>query len=441
MHWPPTLRNADVTADTNNFRAPDGDDPLDKLLHEATWPQPRPAAQTRLALAWRAAWEARLRRERLVRRAAVAAVAASFTVSAIVVWQLTHRVRDPMAPPQQADRGPVEKVVQPPDRHPAVLPRPASLPSPDERQLPRISTDAKTLATHNGDQPVFSRPPTELELLLLDACGRRRDLRPAPRPKPRAIARRTKASPNGEDASRVAAAVARLAANPQADPARISAELRSARVRSERQLIAVLRKTQPASQIAAARLLAEVGGPASVPILLEASSIPRLHDAAVAALARIADWSIVNELALRERNPDLQRALMASLLSRGDEPSLDCYLRFVENEGTSGTALSAADRVGDPPLELLFAVLNGTVEPRRIAAARVIGRIDGPATTRRLIGMIEQGTSRQEACIALLSSRGAEAVQFVEYASNDPQWQPLLQAARLLIPSNSQPRS
>jgi hypothetical protein len=71
----------------------------------------------------------------------------------------------------------------------------------------------------------------------------------------------------------------------------------------------------------------------------------------------------------------------------------------------------------------------------------VIGRIDGPATTQRLIAMIEQGTSRQEACVALLNSRGEEAVTFVKNARANPMLASLLQTASVFVSNNSQPRS
>jgi len=103
--------------------------------------------------------------------------------------------------------------------------------------------------------------------------------------------------------------------------------------------------------------------------------------------------------------------------------------------------LAAADQVVNPPMDLLFSQLHSPSELERLAAARVLGRIDGPATTERLIALLEEGSSRQEACVALLSSRGQEAVNFVRSAQSNPALSPLLRAASLLVSTNSQPRS
>ena len=105
------------------------------------------------------------------------------------------------------------------------------------------------------------------------------------------------------------------------------------------------------------------------------------------------------------------------------------------------TALSAVDLVQNPPMDMLFSTLQSTQVLERMAAARVIGRIDGAATTRRLIAMVEQGTSRQEACVALLSSRGEEAVNFVTNARANPMLAGLLQAASIFATNTSPPRS
>ena len=93
-------------------------------------------------------------------------------------------------------------------------------------------------------------------------------------------------------------------------------------------------------------------------------------------------------------------------------------------------------------MDLLFASLSVPLESQRIAAARVIGRIDGAATTQRLIGMVDSGVNRHEACIALLSSRGPEATRYVDAAARrDPALAAILSGARLFTPSENPPRS
>jgi hypothetical protein len=69
----------------------------------------------------------------------------------------------------------------------------------------------------------------------------------------------------------------------------------------------------------------------------------------------------------------------------------------------------------------MLAALNDPVVERRIAAALVLGRIDGPVLTQRLIAMVAADQNRREAMIALASSRGKEARAFVEQAATSPQ--------------------
>jgi RNA polymerase sigma-70 factor (ECF subfamily) len=84
--------------------------------------------------------------------------------------------------------------------------------------------------------------------------------------------------------------------------------------------------------------------------------------------------------------------------------------------------------------------LSGEIADTQVA--RVIGRIDGAATTQRLIMMVELGVNRHEACIALLSSRGREATQFVNAAAErDPTLAAILSGARLFTQLDNPPRS
>jgi HEAT repeat protein len=237
------------------------------------------------------------------------------------------------------------------------------------------------------------------------------------------------------------AAVARLVADPNADPAQAAESLRSASPVNEVRMLAILTNSRPPEKIAAARLLGEIGGPGAVPDLLRASADPSLHVATIGALSRIADSATINQLVREETSKDLQRILLSALLGRGDGEAVSLYLSYVVNGSTTETALTAAESVQNPPMDLLFSELQSPSELERLAAARVLGRIDGPATTERLIAMLEEGSSRQEACVALLSSRGPDAANFVKSARTNPALSTLLHAASLLASNNSQPRS
>lgn len=439
---------------------PGGDDPLDQLLQEARWPQVEETAETRLMQRWRDISAAQRRRDSLLSWAAVVAVAACLAVATFVGWQAVSSNAKPVAQPDQA---------RPDDRRPAIKPAPrtpnnsAATPTAHRPRRPRVvqvvvSSDASA-------EPTISRPPNELEELMFAALDRRRQppvtARP-PGPAP-ALAKNestekpheqpaknlpkpgSKKSPRKEAEDKALATVQKvvrlLATDSKADPAAVAAALRLAVPDSERRLLALLNTSADSERIVVLRLLREIGSPAAVPGLLQASAASKLHAAAIDALSRLADSSLIVELAAHEENLDLQRTLLAALLARGDVRSTVFYLDFVQNSATSQTALAAAEIVRNPPMGLLFAALEDSFEPRRFVAARVIGRIDGPQTTQRLIAMVEDGTNRQEACAALLSSRGKEAVSYVANAQTNPLLAASFQAASLYLPRESQPRS
>jgi hypothetical protein len=67
-------------------------------------------------------------------------------------------------------------------------------------------------------------------------------------------------------------------------------------------------------------------------------------------------------------------------------------------------------------VDALFARLNDPRRANRLAAARALGRIDGPVVTARLAALVRQNVNRHEALAALASSDGAEAKAFFEWA-------------------------
>ncbi len=442
-----------------------GDDSLDQLLREAGWPDARPGTVARLTQQWDVAWKVRRRRELLLRRIAALAIAATLLVAVTVGW-LELRPREKVAGGKarfEPAPAPVEQSTPPGfdkggarrDRVPVIVksvpPTESRPPEPPQRTVP--------------SEAVAWRPPNALEQMFLASHDRERqsaesspaigqqtaDNKPKPTPAARPAARgvmiaRHKpsmpAKPVSPDQARVAAAVERVASEKRADVAAVALELRKSRTSSEQLLIETIERGKTREQLAALRLLAEIGSPLSVPPLLRAAGLPALHATALETLARLADPSILGELARSERDARLQRSLLAALLARNEPASLDVFLSFVENEPTTEAALSAAQTLKVPPMDLLFASLSASLESRRIAAARVIGRIDGAATTQRLIGMVESGVNRHEACIALLSSRGPEAMHYVDTAAlRDPAFAAILSGARLFAPAEIPPRS
>jgi hypothetical protein len=432
-------------------KPPIGDDSLDQLLRDARWPEVSPGTVTRLTQRWEREWAARRRRALLLRRTAALAIAATLLAAATLGWLGLRPTEKPVVTndAQSTISGPHEP------QRPVGVPTPVVIRA--NENISRSTVPSEVVPS----EVVPWRAPNALEELILAAHDRERG-QAAPSP---VIARHT---PNNKSTSgpsarlvgamrpkslvtsktmsaeqaRVATAIQRVASEKRADVAAVALELRKSAAIAERILIETLDRGKTRDQLAALRLLAEIGGPLSVAPLVRAVHESALHAAALETLARLADPSVVGELARSEQNPELRRSLLAALLARGEPNALDVFLSFVEYEPTSEAALTAAQTLKDPPIDLLFASLSVPLESHRIAAARVIGRIDGAATTQRLIGMVDSGVNRHEACIALLSSRGPEATRYVDTAARrDPTLAAILSGARLFTPSENPPRS
>jgi len=451
---------------------PTSPDPLDELLSEARWPAPPPTREVRIAKRWDEVWHDQRRHERTTVRFALFGIAASLFLGVALGWTWWKRganpSQQPLANEQQetlsAGGKKASDTIAPPLKNDSTnvvkrsprkaLKRPLAPSRPTESVAQAAAREVPSAEL--PERPIVARPPTKLEEMLVMANVQgwhepqttpdrltpspKRSEKPAvarvgPSNSGQAKATRTKAKESPE-----AQAVARLATHPKADPAEIAAALRSIKSFNESRLVAILASGSPAERKASLMLLGEIGSPRVVPDLLRATAEANLHVAAIRALSQIADSATIEQLAHEEPSKELQRVLLAALLGRGDVESLRLYLSNVVSEPMAETALAAAEQTSNPPVDLLFAMLRSPSELERLAAARVLGRIDGPATTERLVALLEEGTSRQEACVALLTSRGQEAVNFVNSARTNPPLAAALQAASVLVSTNS-PRS
>lgn len=451
------------TKPENSPQSP-GPDPLDQLLSEARWPTPTPAREVRVAKRWDDLWHNQRRRERMTFRFALFGIAASLLVGVVLGWTWLKRgpseVHEPVTAEHHnsptvktkstsivksgANRGrPLRKTLR------------SAIPSAPSQGITGTAP-RKVSPAEPPERQIVSRSPTRLEewLVMANVRGWQEDQNPRVRPdasdhRPEspAVVRVTPSKSQQAHAPRVkprqileSQAVARLASHPNADPAKVAAALLLSKNFNESRLLSILEGGSPAERKASLKLLGEIGSPRVVPDLLRATADANLHVAAIRALSKIADSATIEQLAHEEPSKELQRVLLAALLGRGDVESLRLYLSNVAGEPLAETALAAAEQTPHPPTDLLFAALRSPSELERLAAARVLGRIDGPATTERLITLLEEGTSRQEACVALLTSRGQEALNFVNSARTNPALAAALQAASVLVSTNS-PRS
>lgn len=371
--------------DHEPHRQSDPDDPFDQLLRAGKWPEPDREAVHRLRIHWQTLRQpARLasRRRRLV--TGLAAAAAMIALAVCIGWWLNSRAakRDRLIAPVEQHPGPS------PIDSPAVVnagPPPA----------PRLTG---------------SRPATLYEQLVFRSVERRQHTRPV-EPSPSTL--------EEPPIDRVESAIGTLVANPDGERASLVESLNEDRERHEMQLLARLPAAGVEEQRAIAWLLSQLGSPRSVPALLELSGSREMHAAAVQALTVLADDVTLARLVRDEGEPALQRELAGKLLARSSPLSVSLYLDLLSLPSTRPSAVAVLDELSHPPVDVLFAFLNNPDASRQLQAAFVLGRLDGPQITQRLIQQVQWHVNRQEALVALLASSGMEARQFVTSARSD----------------------
>jgi hypothetical protein len=344
----------------------DNRDPLEEWLAEAAWPEPDQGSVERLREHWRC----------ISRRRAgpgawklLAAAAAACVLLGVFAWQWRESLlSDESRLPEQT--------------------------GPDlaaSKQQPAESRDDGRETAHAAPEPPASP----------------------------ALVDRPKRSPVWRQKQLLEGAIARLAADPQADVEALCQPLLERKAQCEEQLLWLIPRLEGKQQVAAIGLLGRLGSRRSIPLLTEACCYQGTHAAAVRALARLGDPACLARQARAEKDPGLQEELLASLLARPDEQSLGVYLGFVCDRHTRESALRALTRVEEPPVGLLFGFLHSPQYGQRLAAARVLGCLDDPGVCQQLIAMVLGNVKRQEALVALLASSGEDASQFVAYARRD----------------------
>jgi len=398
-------------------------DPLDALLAQAVWPEPKAGAIARLRARWR---KIRARRRMVP---LLAAAAASVLIGGGLWFTLTDRPVDVTenaagrAARLAADRAARARAA---DERADVDERIAD----DERAAdasPEAPAEAPTEAIVAAPPPP-SRPANRYERLLVDAAIRARHDLPA-------------SEVLQAQAARLEQTLQRLTGDPAADVALNAATLVLERERHEQLLLARLQSGETEHRQAAMELLPHLASWRSVPLLREQVRAGQASDVARLALARLgtpaeAAWLVQNETD-RGRRVDL----LAALAERGDRPAVEKFLQFVREPRRTQEALAALDQLETPPLDVLFAALTGQDVAERQAAARALGRLNGPEVTARLIGLTQQGIFRQEALLALIACRGSDAQDFVRQARRDEYLVAAVQAAEFQFRQFSDPRT
>src|SRR5687767_47505 len=358
-------------------------DPLDQMLAAARWPEPSVESEQRLQAYW-ATMSPAQRQHRVYRlpMRTWAAAAAVLLVAAGVVWFALARQWRQVQP----------EIVGP------------GTPTPIQ---PQIEPEPRKQAAPEAPPAVVVRDPTARERLVMAGAEVRYQARVRQAPL----------------VDKVDAAVARFATDPAADPAALAEELSrsvSQDVVSQR-LIALARSGTGPRRAAAARLLAELRLPRTLPLFLELARDKSTKAAAYVGIARLADDATLARLAQEESDAQHRRLLLAALVSRGRPQATVAYLRHVANPQTSDSALNALADVKSPPVDALFAHLGHSETAVRFAAAKALGRINGPVVSRRLATLVERDTHRREALAALVFSRGKEAAGYLRAAQRYPE--------------------
>jgi hypothetical protein len=158
------------------------------------------------------------------------------------------------------------------------------------------------------------------------------------------------------------------------------------------------------------------------------------------AAPRVAETKVVVQdpqiLLAQARNSDdssRQRELLDQALEQSSRLDMRAYLQLVVDLKTSAVARSAILAAKNPPVDQLFGCLNDPLVPLRLAAAELLGEIDGPATAKRLAQMAVDNVNRREALIALLHCDSAEATSFLAMARQSSSMGPVVASLQIQL--------
>jgi hypothetical protein len=418
-----------------------GDDSLDRLLASARWPQPTPEQVERLKRRWFL-----LRRGRGGSSGsllAVAALAAGLLVAtAAAGWRwigVNHSNSLRERPERQTSNRPLPSPENRGEDRPAtdalisLAPeRPRSLPKPEEpTDVPQVevSPSSNAAALSRYEQVASWAALRRGELARIAQRRGRRQAALDEQPFRDALdsllaeakAELSRSEPQAESPPQTSLAWRALAAV-------AAAKLQPQPERYEPALWKIL-KVESASgrapaeasprRLVAARLLSQLSTPRSLVVLRELAAEPDCHAAAIVGLARVADESLCLELIDSEPQPELQRLLLSSLLGRGDDSAVRSFLEFVDDPAWTALALAAARETAQPPVDSLFAVLEGPQVSLREAAAKTLGNLADPSVPQGLAQHVVNNVSRREALVGLLFSHSPASANFLRRARQD----------------------
>ena len=352
---------------------PPFDESLESAIRAALEVDAGPERLARLEHFWFVHSRQQLWRGRMQRITAIAATLAAVAALA-VAW---NRQAAPLPRPEEDSIAVVE-------RRPVDQPRPAT------------QSDTRAIELSAG------RPPTAYERLVFIA--------------------RTKTQSAAPVAAMVNSAIDDLASHPDAAARSFVYLPDFQRPAAETILLRRLARSNPTEQCAVLRLLAVNGTRRSVPAIVRIAWRDELREPALAAVEQIVGLEGLPQVVRSTTDPWTRDGLIRRLLNAGSDRAMFGYLSLVRDEATRTEALKVAEADSQLPIDKLIGLLDHSEQPVRFSAALVLGSVDGPEITRRLIVRVtNQPADSREAWLALLACRGKLADEFFAYASRRPQ--------------------
>jgi hypothetical protein len=364
---------------------------LDQRLRAALDVEPSAELVARLEHFWRQRSQAERRRRRGWQTVAVAAAALVAVTAAI--WLIGSR-RDKSAVADRPDNA--SPRADESESQPALVADSAAAPDP-------------VVASSAG------RPATEYERLMFLVQTRAAD-----------------ADERNAAKAAAAAAIDRIVADADADAGQVIASAGVEVGHMETALLAELPRAGADMQPAIAVLLGACGSERALPALVKLAERPTALAAALSSMEQVAGLPVLGALALQTNHPTVRAALMNRLLTADSEPAIRAYLMLVNNAASRDEALAAADAAERFPMAALVRLLDDDDRQSRVAAAMVLGYVNGPSVSRALIDRVLQaGGASVEAWAALLACRGESADQFLAQASRQPRLLGHVNSARM----------
>lgn len=363
-------------------------DPLDELLRQAEWPEATPWQVARLEQQWD---RIRPRRDHcsLIRGTAFAA---SLLIG-FLIWQTVN--------------GKLDVIVMEDAARNEVL-----SPLPSNRPTPAVAV-TQSAAPVRQDPTSIGRPATKLEITLANVAiqqaeheRRWRETDPLERWVAAII----------EDAQRAIVAF-------DADESSRLELLDRCRVE--------LLRSQGQRRLALARLLTMLELSDAIPTLLALWSDAYARPVVEPHLVEVADVSTLMEMSRVPLKFDEQVRFLSRISERSDREAQRLLLLAAMNDRYRRAAMVVTQETHLPPADMLFEALADQNADVRIAAALLLGEIDEPEITHRLIEIARRSPRQSEPWVALIRKRDAASRELVAEAHNDPQMYATLLSAEL----------